>query len=141
MYYVNVFVSHSWTYSEHYDKLASWIFEQEWLSKGTSINFVDTSVPRDDPIHNARNQKELQERIFERIAASDVVVCPTGMYSSHSKWIDKELAGANAYRRPILAVNPRAQQKKSSVVQARADYVVGWNKQSVVDGIWMLANR
>jgi hypothetical protein len=60
------------------------------------------------------------------------------MYANHSYWIQKEIDGSLGYRRPILAVNPWGQERKSSVVAQAADSTVGWNKQSVVDGIWRL---
>ena len=61
-----------------------------------------------------------------------------GMYSTHSTWIERELEGAVYYKLPILAVNPWGQERKSSVVKNRANLEVGWNKKSVVDGIWSL---
>lgn len=70
---------------------------------------------------------------------ASVVVIPTGMYASYSKWIGKEINGAQAYLRPILAVNPWAQERKSSVVVNAAHKYVGWNSQSVVKGIWQLS--
>ena len=63
---------------------------------------------------------------------------PTGMYANYSKWIKKEIEGANGYQKPILAVNPWAQEKKSSVVIENANKLVGWNKDKVIGGIWEL---
>jgi hypothetical protein len=137
---INVFISHSWSYSGHYEKLAEWIFQSTWTSGQNPIRFVDTSVPRTDPIHNAPNEHKLQERIYDRIGASHIVVCPTGMYSSHSKWIGKEIDGAKLLKRPLLAVNPWAQERKSLVVAENADLQVGWNGDSVVKGIWQLTH-
>lgn len=137
---INVFISHSWSYSGHYEKLSEWIFEQSWTSGQNPIRFVDTSVPSTDPIHNAPNEEKLKERIYERIKASHVVVCPTGMYSTYSKWIGKEIEGAALLNRPLLAVNPWAQERKSIVVASKADLQVGWNGDSVVKGIWQLTH-
>jgi hypothetical protein len=135
---INVFISHSWSYSGHYEKLSEWIFRTSWSSDQYPIRFMDTSVPSTDPIHNAPNEHTLKERIYERIGASHIVVCPTGMYSSHSKWIGKEIEGAALLNRPVLAVNPWAQERKSLVVASKADLQVGWNADSVVKGIWQL---
>jgi hypothetical protein len=137
-YSISVFVSHSWSYGDHYEKMYDWIFQEKWNSDGEAIIFSNTSVPRSDPIHNANNTAELQRRIYERIQASHIVVCPMGMYSTHSTWIERELDGALLYKRPILAVNPWAQERKSSVVRSRANHEVGWNKKSVIEGIWKL---
>jgi hypothetical protein len=60
------------------------------------------------------------------------------MYANYSKWIQKEIEGAKYYGKPILAVNPWGQERKSSTVQAAADRYVGWNSKSVAQGIWDL---
>lgn len=138
MHQINVFISHSWNYTDHYDTLYEWIFETPWNVDNVKIDFTDFSVPRDDPIHDARNAAELERRILERIKQADVVVCPTGMYATHSFWIGRELVGARKLNRPILGVNPWGQVKASSVVRSNASEVVGWTKKSVVGGIWRL---
>lgn len=136
MYYVSVFISHSWAYSNHYDTLAAWIFRNSWNVNGVPIKFSDVSVPKDNPIHYAPNVGALKVAIYQRIQQAHVVVIPTGMYANHSNWIGKEIDGAKAYSKPILAVNPWAQERKSSVVVSASDKYVGWNKQSVVQGVW-----
>src|SRR5579872_590533 len=91
---IHVFISHAWHFSEHYDTLAQWIFDDRWSVGQASLDFRNYSVPRYDPIHHARNQAELQEAIFNQILRSHVVIVPTGMYANYSKWIEKELFGA-----------------------------------------------
>lgn len=135
---IHVFISHSWTYSKHYNKLSEWIFDENWNVGQASLNFSDYSVPKNDPIHNAPTVTALRERIYARIARSHVIVIPTGMYANYSKWIGEEINGARYYEKPILAVNPWAQQKKSSIVQAASKETVGWNKDPVVNAIWRL---
>jgi hypothetical protein len=135
---INVFISHSWAYSDHYDTLAGWIFEENWSAGQASLNFKNFSVPKDDPIHNAGTDKALKEKIFNKIALCHVVVIPTGMYTNYSKWIQKELDGCAGYQKPILAVNPWGQERKSTVVQSAATETVGWNKQTVIDAIWKM---
>lgn len=138
---MNVFISHSWDYSGHYDRLAEWIFVENWETNGVRVNFFNTSVPRDDPIHNAPNAAALKTAIYYRIVNSDVVVIPTGMYVNRSDWIQKEIDGARLYAKPILAVNLWGQQRASSVVRSVAARSVGWSKQSIVDAVWQLGNR
>ena len=132
---IHIFISHSWHYSNHYDTLAEWIFGGNWSVGQASLNFLDYSVPRDNPIHNAPTDKALQQAIYNQIARSHVIVIPTGMYAQYSKWIKKEINGAKYYKKPILAVNPWGQERKSSNVVDSASSSVGWNKKSVVDGI------
>lgn len=135
---IHVFISHAWAYSNHYDTLVKWIFGENWSVGQASLDFRNFSIPKDDPIHNAANTKALQEAIFNQIARSHVVVIPSGMYASYSKWIQKEIDGAKAYGKPILAVIPWGQEKKPDVVLSNADKEVGWNKESVINGIWKL---
>ena len=135
---IHIFISHSWTYSDHYNTLASWIFDQNWSVGQASLDLRDFSVPRDDPIHNASTERQLREAIFRQIVRSHVVVIPTGMYANYSKWIRKEIDGANQWAKPILAVNPWGQLRTSSIVSAAATETVGWNSKSVIAGIWSL---
>lgn len=135
---IHVFISHAWTHSHHYDTLASWIFSERWSVGQAALDFRDFSVPQNNPIHNAPNSKALRDAIFNQIARSHVVVIPTGMYANHSEWIKKEMHGAKAYEKPILAVIPWGQQKNSGVVLDNADMDVGWNKKPLVRAIWDL---
>lgn len=135
---IHVFISHAWKYSEHYDTLAKWIFEEPWSVGKASLDFRDYSIPKDDPIHNVNSTKALQDAIFNQISKAHIVVIPSGMYTSYSKWIQKEIDGAKIYNKPILAVNPWGQEKKAGVVLSNADDGVGWNKQPLVNAIWQL---
>ena len=135
---IHVFISHAWAYSDHYDKLAEWIFSESWSVGQASLDFRDFSIPKDNPIHNVSSTKMLQDAIFNQIARSHVVVIPSGMYTHYSKWIQKEIDGAKYYSKPILAVNPWGQQKKAGVVLSNADDGVGWNKQPLIAAIWRL---
>jgi hypothetical protein len=114
------------------------IFEEKWFINNVPINFRNYSVPKDDPIHNAPTDKALKIAIHNQIARSHVVVIPTGLYTTYSKWIQKEIDGANEYSKPILAVNPRGQERTSGVVVNNASEHVGWTKKSVIDEIWKL---
>ncbi|MCY3973714.1 MAG: TIR domain-containing protein [Candidatus Dadabacteria bacterium] len=135
---IRVFISHAWSHSGHYDKLAEWIFNLNWSVGSASLDFRDYSVPKNDPIHHASNNRQLQQAIFQQIKMSHVIVIPMGMYVNYSKWIRKEIDGSIHYSKPILAVDPWAQERSSSVVARASDEQVGWNKKSVVRGIWKL---
>lgn len=137
---IHVFISHAWAHSHHYNTLSSWIFGESWSVGQASLDFRDYSVPKNNPIHNVPNTAALQQAIFNQIARSHVVVIPSGMYATHSKWIQKEIDGAKVYKKPILAVNPWGQQRKAGVVLSNADEGVGWNKQSIINAIWGLYN-
>lgn len=137
---IHVFISHSWWYSDHYNTLEKWIFNEKWRSGQASLDLRDYSVPSGNPIHNAPNDAALKTAIFKQIQMSHVVVIPTGMYANYSKWIGKEIEGAQGYKKPILAVNPWGQIRRSSTVANAATKIVGWNKQPIIDAIWELYN-
>lgn len=138
---VHVFISHSWAYSHHYERLSGWIFGENWSFGQASIDFRDYSVPQTDPIQYATNTAQLRTAIYNQIGRSHVVVIPTGMYAHYSKWIREEIDGANRYKKPILAVNPWGQQRGAGVVAAAAAQTVGWNKQPIIQAIWDLHYR
>lgn len=135
---IHVFISHSWSYSGHYETLSDWIFGKNWNSGQASLDLRDFSVPRNSPIHNANNDAQLKAALFDHISRSHVIVIPTGMYANYSKWIQKEIEGSKGYRKPILAVNPWGAQRTSTDVSSAATKIVGWNAESVVGGIWEL---
>lgn len=138
---IHVFISHSWNYSAHYDKLDSWIFKDSWSVGKVSLDFRNYSVPKNNPIHNANTDNELKDAIYKQIAASHVIVIPTGMYATYSKWIKKEIEGALKYKKPIVSVTPWAQEKESIIVNKYADKNVGWNKEPLIKAIWELYNE
>lgn len=135
---IHVFISHSWSYSGHYDTLSDWIFNNDWSIGQASLDFRDYSVPSNDPVHDADNDSQLRQALYNQIARSHVIVIPTGMYAAYSKWIQKEIDGAADMGKPILAVNPWGAQRTSTDVVSAATKVVGWNSGSVIDGIWEL---
>jgi hypothetical protein len=138
---ISIFISHSWSYSGHYDKLASWIFGEPWTVDGRLLDFTDLSIPEDNPVHDADSASELESAIYQRIVLSDVVVIPMGMYANHSKWIKKEVEGSQRYQVPILAVDPWGAERTSSIVKEAADHEVGWTQKSVIGGVWHLYRK
>jgi len=133
---IHVFISHSWAYSGHYNTLSNWIFGQNWSVGQASLNLRNFSVPKDDPIHNAPTVKKLREAIYTKISRCHVVVIPSGIYATYSKWIKEEIEAANYYGKPIVSVSPWGQQKKSIEVESNATKSVGWNSDPIVKAIW-----
>ena len=132
----NLFISHSWTYGDAYEKL------EQLLTQRKYFRFRNYSVPRDDPIHNAATDRALRVAIKRQIAPSSVVLVLAGVYATYSKWIDVELELAvNGFetRKPIVAIEPWGSEKTSTKVKNAADRVVKWNTESVVGAIRDLA--
>lgn len=135
---IHVFISHSWSYSNHYNTLVQWILGESWHIGSASLDFRDYSIPRYDPIHITHGTAKLRKAIIDKVARAHVVVIPTGMYANYSRWIQAEVRGAERHSKSILAVYPRGQRKNSGFVLNAADAACGWNKDSVVSNIWAL---
>jgi hypothetical protein len=58
-----------------------------------------------------------------------------GIYASHSEWMAWELDKALELGKPIIGVVPRGAERVSTVVSSRANEVVRWNTDSIVEAI------
>lgn len=128
----NLFISHSWSYSNTYESLLN------LLNKDSSFVYRNYSVPRNDPIHTNGTYTMLYNAIKEQISHASVVLILAGVYSTYSKWIDKEIQIAKKefyFEKPIIAVEPWGSEKTSAKVKDSADVIVGWNSKSVIDAI------
>lgn len=128
----NLFISHSWAYSDAYEKLIS------LLDGDKTFSYKNYSVPKNDPIHNAGTDKELKEAIKNQLQYASVVLILAGVYASYSKWIDKEIelaqSGFNTPKK-IIAIEPWASEKTSKKVKDAADKIVKWQTSSIVNAI------
>jgi hypothetical protein len=132
----NLFISHSWSYSDDYTRLI------QLLRARPYFDFKNYSVPRNDPIHNAPNSQALYNAIKTQMTPCHVVLILAGKYATFSTWINKEIHIAkNEFitPKPILAVVPFGSQQISSVVQDNATLIVKWSTDSIVDGIQSIA--
>lgn len=125
----NLFISHSWAYSDAYEKLVS------LLDKEKNFEYKNYSVPKDDPIHNAENDAQLKAAIRNQMQHASCVLIMAGMYAHYSKWINIEIALAKEMNKKIIAIEPWAAKKAASVVKDNADEVVGWQTSSIVKAI------
>lgn len=127
----NLFISHSWAYSNAYDSLIKLIDSKD-------ISYKNYSVPKNDPIHNAKTDKELYDAIKTQMSYAHVVIILAGVYSTYSKWINKEIVIAkNEFLRvkPIIAIEPWDSERTSKIVKDNASRIVKWNSNSIVKAI------
>ena len=132
----NLFISHSWAYSDAYDKLVS------LLNASLYFNYKNFSVSKNDPIHTSGTDRELAEAIQTQMRPCHIVLIMAGVYSTYSKWISKEIRIAKnnfSVSKPILAVRPWGQERTSTVVNDAADGFAAWNTQSILSKIRELA--
>ena len=128
----NLFISHSWSYGDDYDRLTNLLDQRSYFS------YMNYSVPKDDPVHNADNDAELEEAIKNHMRPCHVVLVMAGVYSTYSKWINTEIDLAKegfSSAKPLLAVKPRGNTNVSSVVREAAAEIVNWNTESIVAAI------
>lgn len=123
-----IFISHSWAYSEAYDKV------EDFLRK-ENVEFYNHSVPKDDPVHTNGSDRQLYDAIEAKIKGCSCVIILAGVYASYSKWINKEIEIAQKYGKPIIAVQPWGAERTSLAVKNAADVIVGWNAKSVADAV------
>ncbi|MDI7187904.1 TIR domain-containing protein [Leptospira santarosai] len=125
-----LFISHSWAYGDAYEKLVSFFDEHP------NFYWSNYSVPKDDPIHNAPNETALYNAIKNQITFVNCVVMLAGVYSSYSKWINKEIEiSKKVFNKPIVAIEPWGSEKTSQVVKDNADVIVKWQSSSIVSAI------
>lgn len=128
-----LFISHSWTYGDAYDRLIELLDEQ-------GLIYYNHSVPRHDPIHTSGSDKELWNAIYAKIKGTSCVIILAGVYASHSRWLQKEIEIANLFSKPIIAVEPWASEKTSKIVKDNAHLIVKWQGKSIVNVINDLCN-
>lgn len=125
----NIFISHSWTYGEHYERLIN------FLDSDRNFIYKDYSVPKDDPIHNAKDTKKLREAIERKIKPASVILILAGVYASYSTWIQIEIDIAKKYGKPIIAIELWGAEKTSCAAKEAANQIVGWNSASIIEAI------
>ena len=128
----NLFISHSWQYTDAYDRLINLLRNRPYFA------FRDYSVPKNDPIHGANNDAQLRKAIRDQMMPCHVVLIMAGVYSTYSKWINIEIDIAKRgfqNPKPIVAIRPWGNTRVSSAVTAAADKLVNWNTESVVAAI------
>lgn len=125
----NIFISHSWTYSDAYDKLINLLDAKPYFS------YRNYSVPKNDPIHYAFNDYQLKEAIRKQMQPVSCVLILAGVYATYSKWINIEIELAKSMGKKIVAIQPWGADRTSAVVKNAADMIVGWNTDPIVNAI------
>lgn len=131
MSHYNLFLSHSWKYDDTYKGLVTLLNSQ----RGNDFSYSNYSVPKDDPIHDAPNDKELKKAIEAQMLRCSNIIILAGVYATYSKWINIEIELAKDMGKKIIAVQPWRSERTSQKVKDNADHIVGWYGISVVNAI------
>lgn len=124
----NIFVSHSWTYDEHYERIV------DFLNEVPSLDWQNHSVPSTDPLP-ATNDEDLKQELRSQIQPASVVIVSAGMYGAYSKWISIELDLAEEFAKPVIAIVPQGQERVPAKIQESASVQVGWRQASLVEAL------
>ena len=125
----NLFISHSWTYGDAYDRLVDMLNAKPYFS------YKNYSVPKYDPIHNVSNDYQLKEAIRRQMQPASCILILAGVYSTYSKWINIEIELAQSMGKKIIAIEPWGAERTSSKVTSAAHSIVRWNTESIINAI------
>ena len=125
----NLFISHSWDYSDAYEKLIN------LLDSADEFSYKNYSVPKDDPIHNAKYDYQLKEAIRNKMQHASRVLILAGVYSTYSKWINIEIELAKEMGKKIIAIEPWGAERTSITVKSNENKIVKWQTSSIVNAI------
>nr|DAU86313.1 MAG TPA: TIR-like domain protein [Caudoviricetes sp.] len=131
----NIFISHAWKYTEHYNKIVQWLDEAQDEGKFKWKNY---SVPEHDPLidpNSSAGKNKLKSELNEQIRPASKVIILAGMYAAYSDWIDYELTTAVNMDKYIIGVKPWGQERVPAIITNNSDTIVGWNKDSVINAI------
>lgn len=128
----NLFISHSWDYPDAYKSLKTMLDEAPYF------NYKDYSVPEEKALtiyNKTYYEKELRNKIAEKMKFCSVVLIFAGVYASYSESIQMEISIALDLGKPIIAIEYWGSERTSVIVKNAADRVVKWNTNSIVDAI------
>ena len=131
----NIFISHSWNHSEHYERLVG-ILERRgyWCHR-------NYSVPKTNPLtlnSERTSDRELRTAIRDKMRQCSTVLVVAGPHASNSKWMREEVTMAkNDFSPPkaVIAIRPYGAERTSVFATENADETVNWNADSIVDAI------
>lgn len=129
----DLFISHAWTYGDDYYRLVN------LLNNAPNFSWRNFSVPEHDPLHGG-SAARLRAGLREQMRRVHVVLALSGVYATHSDWMQEEFDMAGEYGKPIIGLLPWGSQRSSSIVQGVAAEMVGWSTGSIVDAVRRHAN-
>jgi len=129
---IKLFVTHAFQEHEEYARLF------EYLESRDNFFYNNYSDPEFDL--GPGGQEAIQEEIRRQIKPAEVVLFPVGVHAVKPQLIDFELQVAQAFKKPIIAIQAfggTASIPKQAL--EAADVVVGWDDRVIIDNIRQLA--
>ncbi|RZK47929.1 MAG: hypothetical protein EOO99_11930 [Pedobacter sp.] len=123
-----IFISHSWKYPEDLRKLKNLLNQRGYFN----VEFKEAT--QEQPI-NSINAAYIKAVLKKKILESNVVLAISGIYASHSDWMEWEILTSHHNKVPIIGVAPWGQERISTTVTKYSIADVRWNTESIVQAI------
>ncbi|TFE27170.1 TIR domain-containing protein [Cohnella luojiensis] len=126
----NLYISHSWNHNDAHKDLDS-------LIKGRNdFDYRTYSLSPHHPVNQIKGERKLYETIKNKMKFCDAVIILCGVYPTYSRWINKELiACKDELNKPLIAVQRFDSSHTSFIVKDRADVIVDWNADNLINAI------
>lgn len=133
-----LFVSHTWTASDSFEKLSGLLH----MTSGPLADFRYQfySVSKDDPIQNLPSKKHLRAAIEEKMKPCSCVLMLGGLYETHQKWIDIEIDIAKKLKKRIILITAWKDKKLTETETKAAGAIVNWKDEAVINAILKFSN-
>ena len=127
-----LFISHAWKYNDEYYRVIN------LLNQANNFRWANHSDPEHDPLVDPSNpvgKRIMTLRLRNQIQGTHCVLIISGMYAAYRYWIQKEIELSVGFRKPIIGLIPRGQERTPIAVQNVAVEMVSWNTASIVSAI------
>jgi len=125
---IRIFVTHAFQEHEEYARVF------EYLEARDKFYYVNYSDPDGKP--EVGGQEGLQEAIRKQIRMVEVVLFPVGVYIQDPRIIEFELKVAQAFDKPVIAIQAFGlTQTLPREIAAAAAETVEWNDRAITDAI------
>ena len=125
---IKIFVTHAFQEHEEYSRVF------EYLEARDNFFYVNFSDPAGKPEHGG--QEGLQEEIRNQIRHVEAVLFPVGIYSQDPRLIEFELKVAQAFNKPVIAIQAFGlTQSVPKDAMVAAVETVEWNDRAITDAL------
>jgi len=130
----HLFISHAWNYDDEYRGVV------RLLGTDTSFKWNDLSVDVENPLPQHpvlhKSSRTIMRQLEEKIRQADCLVVLAAMYLNHSGWIQSEIEMAWEYKKPIIAIAPKGQERlPDALSKIGIAELVRWNSSSLISAI------
>lgn len=124
---VRLFVAHSFTRDEDYLRVF------EYLESAHNFFYANCSDP---DCSDGQNDESMRAELRKQINLAEAVIIPAGLYKTHRKLIEFELACAKSLEKPVIVLETFGVKEKVPVqLEALGDEIVEWDDRAIADAI------